>query len=338
MPWHPGLQEWPTSDLRVEWGQAIGRGLEGVDCSFGPGDSQMTMDIIVAWEDFVAVDASGLLPTESPVVQQILGFSTYIVGLGELNRFPPMRHPIFTWLRAVRISAINGVAVDKATPYTVYGAGPHARTKWVVLSVAFSTLPYRVMSDSSILADGVPQEWRRWTKWNVRSRTEILIREQGHYIYVQDNTDFLGIKQQRVPLLQIDLTWFDVPLLAVCPSPENRTFPNIRKCVGKVNSAEWCGYLEGTLLCEDFDTESVNAPVQPIVLGFDNNEDYMPETLNICFHLLYFEPEPLGDDDPTVYGHNLATWPGDRKWYQIVDQEGHRPYDEESFTWLFTPL
>jgi hypothetical protein len=258
-------------------------------------------------------------------------------GAGKL----PMRHPVFYWLFA---SSISGAAHKGFVGYSDAQFGPvpvYART---IVTVTFTSLPYRVLRNDQING----KEYNRFTQKQSKNVARFISmpRQQFAYTAGQSNPQAAATINQSIGILiataTVTYTWYHVPetyLYGGSPgNPTNTNYAaNVRKAEGLVNDAAFDGFPVGTLLCESTDIQTMEAPVDPVTLGLDTNSP--PRVYKVTLQFKFFDPpynpaNPLGFGDFTLRGHNLEP-DKDGYWYAVVQANGGTKYKSYSFPKIF---
>lgn len=313
-------------NLRVAWAENVADGDQS-DAAFSTREQRAAMVI-----QFEEKDYDSLLPGA------ILGYPRR--GNGQLNRVIPLQHPLFTWLFATAITTIKGRGYDGA-------AGNTGRTNYPrqFFGVAFTSVPFDVLTDAEVRDTGQPQEWTRWTDIQGVARTQAISRDPGSFAF--DDTGTAGAPTTDVKagiailhtVTGLKVLWYEVPRNYIFSETKLGHAANFVACAGRLNDAEFLGWPAGTLLCESPDFTPTEAPVPPSLMVPGVLDRSCPRTYTVGINLKAFEHggpsavEPGWNAYPTAGGQfyrirTKETDPADRR----------TQYQTASFKTMFDPV
>jgi len=260
----------------------------------------------------------------------ILGWSKQ-QGTGIFRKLPA-QHPYFSFLYANRITDIKGIGPRGQVIGRNAGSGPKpmADFKLVRLTVNYGTPPYYMAgakgfdkTDPFLTAGTsedkrflIPSEYDSDTKFAAQRTTFMKWPAEAPAPLTNQPIKDTGGATIAVTKQRITFTWVQVPDHGLFPGgfDQNKTSPNIDKCIGRVNSEEFLGYPRGTVLFEGWKPmpRIMGIPSEALGLGFDQ----LPRSWDVKLQFSFFDPKPLGDENKR--GHNLAPCPKDRKWYRLI--------------------
>lgn len=323
------------------------RGGGTFDASFGGSDAQATMQILVPF----------WYPDVLQVPSKILGWSKANSGTaGRIERHLPMRHPIWDWMYASRISSVKGIGPGELsqlllgsqtsaefsnTKITGMAAGgAHSRVQSLLLTVTFTTPNYYVRADAD-----VSNEWDRYVSKTQTPITQVLTREAGGVIWQETGgtggpsitppnnvvTSVQGWQAQLVTKTRLRWVWHQVPdngLFATSNGADPEVFTsssslnngravNLEQAVGKVNNDIFCNYPIGTLLFEGYELIPGQVPLATRYTGGDATEP-PPLTWDVVLNFLHFDPRHITGNSR---GHNLLPHPNGY-WYLVSTAVG----------------
>lgn len=327
------LKTQTNSQINAAWAEYISRsGTSPVTISCGwDGQTTAQMPIDVNFLDLIAT---------SDLVGDIVGFARRSGGTG-IQRQIPMRFPIFPWqhLYAQRIS---NVLFYQSTGKLAGPYGPYASWGFARLTVAFSALPFTVLTDQQLAAlpggTAAGAEVKRYVQRKPNPSSEALTRQGGDWTYVEGaagapNTLAVpGTVSQGLLKDEITLIWHQVPEDVLFDA--NLIATKINNVVNGVNNAAYLGYPAGTLLCLAPAFEE-----QPAPFVLDTNfAGGKPQRLwKATARLKWFDTTPvIGGGGATTVGHNCLPW-NDNLWYKVASKTGSNTvYKAVDFTQLFT--
>lgn len=269
----------------------------------GPGDCQWSRDetrvVLVGDTDFANV-------LNGTAVKTILGFSAR-TGPGLINRLPPLQCPLdgFGQCYATKITSCkfwSPKGGDAAMSPKKTGAQGLPFTNYTTarLTVVFETLPYDILSNAQMTANGYTDEWYRWTLKMPYANVETIVRPGNSFAFAMGpsaGTIFPQGLVVRVQKRDLVVKWFQVPALSVLqlgqsgvPYVEPWAWEDqaLANTVGFVNNATWHGYRRGEVLLKPTKVEPMAEPVPPAVLGLAPGA--VPRCFNYEFHFLIFQP------------------------------------------------
>ncbi len=307
--------------LPFPWAEFIGKN-EGYSQGyrFQTDQTQATMKIMVYWEDFVNIDGIfGAVPA-------ILGYAQR-AGIGRITRVPPMKHPYFPWLYASAITDVQGIKPNGTIEVTTNVMEPNytaaiSKYKFAVLTVAFSSLPYAVMSNQQLAQPPFngSEIYRNVAKYTDTNANYISVNA-GTFKFVSgpqgapQGTVFpLGTGKIQV---KVDLRWIwhDVPEQSLFGPPPNNFIPtNIYACLGTVNAAPIWGFSTYELLMLPPKITPVIQPISPALMLFTDGVS-PPRSYNVELLFQFFRPT-LGPNT-TDGGHQAAFYVRDGLYYLI---------------------
>jgi len=252
----PALQQYATSGLLFPWAFT-----GNSNAHLGEDGVGWTEEMYVEWKDF------------RQAVQALLGYSyrRVISGVPTLRRVLPWQHPYFNQLFVKNIQSVVPMRMEgtsQTNPITrdgipVVGVGdPFAsnRGPWteyniVKMVVQFWRPPYYIRSDTDILdADGVPQEWLRFTdrEWTITN--QVLSREGQQFLWATPppaGSAIPGAVGATIPHIKLKRTWYQIPEAALFTrvadgTPGGIPFTQTYTQTGVINPVTFYYYLPGT--------------------------------------------------------------------------------------------
>lgn len=304
--------------------------------SFGANDSQAQLTIRVP---FAKALSGGV---DSVAVREILGYTERVgVGVPQLMRHLPMRHPVFPHLHAIRISQIQGVKFVGKSNANVLGQhvtlAEFARYEWADMTVVFSSLPYAAISD----ADAWGNEHRRYCTITTKDSAEFIQRKGGGFTWFAGvpgvaGTSFARPFLRRIVKTAYSITWHQIPRLGLFASIDDFVpNTNITGTYGKVNSSVFLGGAVGTMLVHAAaEFNPWIAPVPPALVNQPPNQP--PRVYDVVFHVTHFSP-PAGAGT-SIVGWNLFPHPSEPDFYEASTTGaagGDRIYEETDLNSMF---
>lgn len=301
-----GLELLIQQPFPFAWAEYISQAGATSQFQFGADSTQASMTIETYWRDF---ENSAL---NTSVIPNILGFSRRSDVSTQLDRTPPVAHPIFTWLYATGISGVTGI---KPLGKVARSDGYYTQYQRARMTINFTTLPYEVYNNASASFGG--DESKRWVSKVPRTTEEYISIDSGEFQFAEgaannpNGISFpLGTGRINVKT-DLEWTWFDVPNNYIFDA--NGVSTNINASLGTVNSASIWGYPAGTLLMLSPEITPVMQPVNPLLLGLP--EGSPPRSWNVKLRFKYWNPE-IGPS-ATTRGHNTAMYLTDGFFYLI---------------------
>lgn len=300
----PGQAPFPTNPYppispTVPTWQYVG-GTGAINGNFGIGSSQVTEYWDVPDTDVVQF------------VQEFLGWS--VKSGTRIARNNPARHPYYPYLRASRITGLEGIGPNGIRSATY---GMTASWKLIRLSVQFETPPYQILEDNQVT---ISEFQRNIVPEDFDAETEFIQRGGGQFQFPSgtpglSNLTIQGSVAQRVGKEKKTYLWVNVPDDGLFDSGgfDNGGFAtNMEAAVGTVNDAYFFDYPPGTLLMLGWKPISRTMPVDPSVLS-PGNPNIVPRAWDVKIVFSYFDPPP---GDVTKLGHNLVPHPTNGLWYR----------------------
>jgi hypothetical protein len=285
-----------------------------------PGDSSWGDDTSQVVEFITITGGEQFWDNVRTAIKTIMG--TNAVGNGaKLNRVPPMRHPVFTWMTAARINSIKGVGrigQDKNS-----GLGVYYRA---VLAVTFVAQRYRVATNQTTTAED-----NRWVIKESQSSTFFVSLQGVVYTFpvvvpAPTGEIFNGVMGKRISENLYTWTWVSVPINGVMDSSGRPT--NIAAVAGRVNSATWNGFAAQTLLMDSPRIRFKVAPVSPTDMGLAGSDPPILCDVTYCFREA-LPPRTTQNDFPKRNGSYAVP----------TDGQGNRVYEAVAFaSYVFVPL
>lgn len=337
--------------LSVQHGQIPPGGLDGIafvehvsqstssgDASFGIDISQATLVVDVPVSSAAQnIDSWPI----TKIIANVLGYSKK--NQKRITRKPPMRHPIWPWLWASKITSIKFMRPGKLTPsggqydlnagdstatkYNETGAVVNeygtsfAAFKFARMTILFTTMPYDIRQDGEVSVDPTASngEWIRFCVREFQPSTQVLTKPVGSLKWRAGPLNGQTVPSshsQIVSKTRIKITWHQVPddgLFDSGGSAKGGYPTNLMAPVGQVNDVPFLGRPIGTLLMESPELIPITMPCHPDILGGLNTLSDPPRAWNVVVNLLYFDPP----GDGTNHGHNLLPHPTDGLWYKV---------------------
>jgi hypothetical protein len=313
--------------------------------NFGMGESNYQMELEVAYAD------------EAKALGEILGISKRVGAAAPytLSRTPPLQHPRYPRCWCTRVAVQPWVidpghvdVIPEGQPYAgnIMGTyGPYPPYKYTRLLCTFQATRAQLYTDAKIA--GAPFNGAESYRYVVEERElgiETLQLPQGAFQYWTGTPDIpAGNDIPRVrPTVALGKevlkwTWLDVPANWLLQTGTGQA-KNLLAGIGKVNSATFHGYLEGTLLALPPKYTPQDAPVDGFALGIGD------PTVNATYYKVEFFFEYLEPPIEAGYayrGHNVVPHPTRPEYYLIVRRRVpladdyayrlYRGYDFEQF-------
>jgi hypothetical protein len=278
----------------------------------------------------------------------LLGAIKYILGYSEvfgaggatptwaLSRSVPARHPRFPWLRATRITSIEGrgaAATKVSTNNLTWG-----EWKKIYLTIQFEQPTFPMLPDNSGIA-----EYGRWAVRVFKPNLETLARKGTAWTFtrvpnsvgVENDIQFVGDIYLRQPKGILEIKWFDVPeqwthlgvggiggliptnISRAVGTLNSRFFPQTGVPVNQNNGTGTVRFAPGTLLMLEPDCKERTRLSPSMFTGLGIPADFFPRSYDWTFRWLYFDPQfdvtnsvivtPQYDTTQVVIvrGHNL---------------------------------
>lgn len=339
-----------SGNLAVPWTQYVGRGLDGYDARFGPGEQRVVNIFIVP-----AVNIGEF-------IRGVLGYSyADLSGNGYLHRVLPMQNPEFPWLYAHDISSFKPMGWDKTAGGKRQGPyGPYAPFQYYKVTVTFASLPYDVLPDSKItLGSATKGEQCRFVEFYPTGQAEILqIDMQKFGQFKWDDTSAAILRPgnsgktipfrpgKRIVKIKERWVWKDVPdngLFSLGGRSRGGIATNLEAAEGTVNSATFMGAPPWVYLLESWSLTPRIMPVPPDYYAGITNNGLSPtqavRSWDVTLNMIKYDPNPdytKNGSDYTLHGHNLMPDPDDGLFYVIYnEQTGATLYKPTSFPNIF---
>lgn len=261
---------------------------------------------------------------------------TFFLGFAEadntnytLKRTLPVRHPEYAdmWCTAVIFQQFaptgntdnENNAPNRPALATEGELSKQGNYQHCYVTLRFSNLPYRVVSDEDLTDDYSGKEYNRFVTRpaNTQASVQVLQAETSSYLKFAEGsgagsptqptagtTEFPGVLGVFQTKTSYSLIWHMVPEEYIFDGLIATKFNN---CIGRVSSEDFLGFPAGTLLMEPprFDKRQF-----PVVT--QNGADPL-FLYDVQINFQHFDPSKGVD---SVYrGHNLMPWRNDGKYY-----------------------
>jgi hypothetical protein len=258
---------------------------------------------------------------------QLTGSNVYNPQTGNLDRQPPLAHPLWPQLYCTRVHSmkpyrfVGKAPVMAGMPGSQYLAATPEHTYWLI-GCTFTQPRYRVLGDSSLdLLYGQPrQEYQRYLSWNIEPASDVLTRDVNTFAYAEgpnQGKPFPGQVAQFLAKSEVIFRWWNVPRAGVFSSGGNGPPNNIINGLGRVNLNAFLGFPAGTLLLKGARFLEQEAPTTLAVNSGAVGTPPLSYTVELCCG--YFSPPAYGSP-PAHLGWNLVPQVGDPLWvYVTVD-------------------
>lgn len=310
--------------LTIPWTEFVSRQGWAGDGSYRVGETRVVRHLIIHFSNL------------DTAIREVLGYSFRTLG-GRLSRVLPMRDPHFTWTYASAITSIRGIKFIGKNAGG--GHGPYADYSYAIISVLFTTPPYAVKSDTDIIVNGSPYEWRRFVEKRFDVVGESLNTEAAELKFGANYTPPNQTIHRQYPFItfktNLSWTWVQVPDVGLFSGggyDEGGRPEEVLACLGKVNSVEFEGWQPETLLFFPPRFEPYVMPVPPHVLNLAPNA--VPRSWNVTMNMVGWEVSPLGANEVTTGGWTkvpsiLGTW------FTVTRTGGAKLYGEIDFARAF---
>ncbi len=288
-------------------------------------------------------------------VTEVLGTTQIAPGTGalsgQLQRQPPIAHPVYPFHYAEVITNFRGVgqftktlgASEDLGAASVPGMEFFALYDQYWITVKYTPRPYPVLPDSEITVDqtgswindsGAPEtynfanEWIRYTDFDIVPSFEAITAQQGRMAFSSASSPpndivFSAMPKMYLPNSILKFRWYQIPFRYITsPNSYITGVTEGRSWLGRINQNEWNGYDVGSLLYLGYSYKKYTPPIQSI--DYSTGQPSWEKLCDIEFTFLLTSRNPIGAGPsmpPTngnylVAGHNLQPWiAGDRKYY-----------------------
>jgi hypothetical protein len=247
-------------------------------------------------------------------IEDLLGSNIYNAQTGQLDRAPPMRHPVLEWLYVTRITSIKGWVPDSKGEWPNSISGYVTTVpQFLTLTVLFQQPKYRILSDSQLdmlfpPMSGYRWEWMRFVEGWPKPRTRLMNQESGVCTY-QETGSGIGADGSQCgpgPTLpqkfnspwmagalknqELTLLWKRVPRVGLYSNAGSGRPTNLDAAIGTVNSSplffpnannDLFMYPAGTLLFEGYEPRPLESPLPP-----ELNPGFQEGDPNLLFDVL----------------------------------------------------
>lgn len=266
--------------------------------------SSFGFDIVVYWQDFVE-NGFGFVTDAIPAMMGVSRISDDVTP--KLRRKLPWRSAYFPWMWLSSLTNARPQGWKGHKPGT--WGGQVCEYDRVVMTTAFVSRPYNVLTDEQIDVDFSGDESQRFVEKLPKPTAEYISILGNSYKFVE-GTDPLASATKRFPLatglitVKVDLewVWHDVPDQFIMNA--NGVPTGIIGGLGCVNQNAIWGYPAGTLLALPADITPHEQPVNPLLMGLPFYSP--PRSWDVRFRFKFWDP-PL-TPGATTRGHNTAIW------------------------------
>lgn len=323
--------------ISMPWAEFTSRTGSTQEASFGyQSGNQAMMSILVEWD------------LQIYAIREILGHHIFNRFTGYLERTLPVRHPVYDWLYAERITSCRPIRFRSKG--TLRGRTT-SQYDFALLTIQFTQPRHVILSDADLdrLYGAPRQEWRRYVEVRLEPSGEMLSRDEGAFKYAETvaggpsaGDKVRGSVAQFISKITHTLVWKRVPMAGLFSSDGFGLPTNVLNAVGTVNNASFMGFDTGTLLLQPPRFLPLEAPMPPWLNALDEGRGQPSLVYDVELPVVYFKPTSGGG---TYQGHNLAPWPGatsgGNKWYLISHDGtagGNRIFPSSDWTNIFKLL
>ncbi len=315
----------------IPWAEYVGaHGPGSPDGAMGYGHgNQLVMHIWVYPEDL------------QTAIMDLLGINVVPDSTSnQINRQSPMRHPIFEWLYAERVTSIKPHELldpsKGSFPGTIYGYETALYDRYL-LSVLFTQPKFVILNDGTldglyglynpsthmVDADGfIRQEWLRFLEGVPQGKVEVITLQQGTLSFRETsptggqgpdlaNAKVLVPWRQFLAMNELKKVWHRVPLQGLLDDFGQGKAKGLDKCLQHVNAFNFLNYTAGTLKFEGYMIIPVESAVPPQFQNYPSIAGSPSLLADVILDFSIFDPPT----DAKHHGHNNIIFGPNGKWY-----------------------
>ena len=325
----PNLLYTPWGNLSVPWAEYTSRSSATSDIALGYGQgNQAVMNLLFYWDDFWAND----------VPAQILGYSVFNRGTGNVDRSMPLIHPWLPQCYASRIASIKGIKWLAKSSNVVTGVVV-STYQYALATVVFTMPNYVVMTDTQIdsIYGSPRQEWQRFLSFEFEAATEVIERPgaaagTASFQYAEGTAgNFPNPINQYLNTATLLMTWRQVPRSGLFSNGGVGPPTNLLNAINTVNhNTGMFGYPYYVLRCDPPKFIEIQAPVPAQFLGL-NPFSSPPICYDVQLRFAWRAMKPFANQ----WGHNAFPRAADPLWYLATTNGGLPTYNQPLTTTLF---
>lgn len=321
---------------------------------YNPRTSPMAGDVAMSYSGGNQATMTILIypPDVYQAIGDLLGSNIFNQQTGQLDRVPPMKHPVFEWLYASRVVSIKGYV--PTTKGTWPGSVSNVTTtvpQFLMLTVLFQQPMFRMLTDAQIDAfgpdpSGLRQEFLRYLEGWPTPKTDFIVVEGQTLAFLETGSGTSSITgnptgtpgpgagstfpspwPELLNKYDMALVWKRVPAVGLLDTGGVGAALNLHLALQTVNKFTIFGSAPGTLKFEGYKLVPIESPLPP------ENQNFQGAVglANLCFDVQlfwsFFDPPydlTANGGNPTR-GHNLGPFRGqpagtgnfNNLWYKI---------------------